>query len=282
MGRIAYVNGRYVPHREARVHIEDRGMQFADAAYEVIAVIGGRLVDLPWHLERLSRSTAALGMAVPMSGAALSAVLHETARRNRVRDGLVYVQAGRGAAPRDHAFPARPDPSLVVAARRARPDAGGPPEGVRVVTAPDLRWKRCDIKSVALLPNVLAKQQARAAGAFEAWLVDERGFVTEGTSSNAWIVDAGGAVRTRPPGPEILAGVTRRRLIALAREAGIEVVESTFTPGEAKRAREAFLTSTSSFVIPVTGIDDAVVANGRPGATAERLAELYRNHARAA
>ncbi len=282
MSRIAYVNGRYVPHREARVHVEDRGMQFADAAYEVIAVIGGRFVDLAWHMERLERSMAELGMAVPMSRAALSAVLRETARRNRVAEGLVYLQAGRGAAPRDHAFPARPAPSLVIAARRAQPGAGALAEGVGVVTAPDLRWKRCDIKSVSLLPNVLAKQEARARGAFEAWLLDEDGRVTEGTSSNAWIVDGRGAVRTRPLGPDILGGVTRRRLIALAREAGIDITESAFTPQEAKRAREAFLTSTSSFVVPVVAIDGDPVANGRPGATAERLRDLYAAFARAA
>lgn len=282
MSRIAYVNGRYVPHREARVHVEDRGMQFADAAYEVIAVIGGRFVDLPWHMERLERSMAELGMAVPMSRAALSAVLRETARRNRVAEGLVYLQAGRGAAPRDHAFPARPAPSLVIATRRAQPGADALAEGVGVVTAPDLRWKRCDIKSVSLLPNVLAKQEARARGAFEAWLLDEDGRVTEGTSSNAWIVDGDGAVRTRPLGPDILGGVTRRRLIALAREAGIDVIENAFAPQEAKRAREAFLTSTSSFVVPVVAIDGDPVANGRPGATAGRLRDLYAAFARAA
>ena len=281
MSRIAYVNGRYTLHRAARAHIEDRAMQFADAAYEVIAAVGGRPVDEEWHFERLERSLGALGIAMPMSRAALRSVLSETARRNRVEDGLVYLQVGRGVAPRDHAFPAGAAPSVTVTARRRRPGAA-PVDGVGVVTTPDLRWRRCDIKSVSLLPNVLAKQEAAAMGAFEAWLVDARGYVTEGASSNAWIVDGGGAVRTRAPGRDVLAGITRRRLIALARADGMRVVESAFAPEEARTAREAFLTSTSSFVVPVVRIDDSAVANGRPGAATERLRGLYADFARAA
>ena len=215
-------------------------------------------------------------MAVPMSHAALSAVLSEVVRRNLVDEGIVYLQVGRGAAPRDHAFPGRAAPSVVATARRARPaSARALTEGVRVVTMEDQRWRRCDIKSVSLLPNVLAKQAAAAAGAFEAWQIDPRGRVTEGASSNAWIVDGDGIVRTRPLGRDILGGVTRRRLIGLARDAGMTVVEAAFTPEQAKAAREAFLTSTSAFVVPVVQIDDAVVANGRPGAATERLRDLY-------
>ncbi len=276
MSRIAYVNGHYFPHSAARVHIEDRGMQFADAAYEVTAVVGGRLIDEAWHHERLERSLGELGIAPPMSRRALSSVLHEVARRNRIVDGIVYLQVGRGAAPRNHVFPRGAAPSVVATARRALP-AGSPAslDGVKVITVPDRRWQRRDIKSVSLLPNVLAKQQALEAEAFEAWQVDADGYVTEGTLSNAWIVDADGTVRTRPVSNDILSGITRRRLIGLAREAGIPVIETPFTPAQAQAAREAFLTSTSSFVVPVVQIDDTVVANGRPGTTTERLRDLY-------
>ena len=283
MSRIAWVNGRYMSHAAAHVHIEDRGMQFSDAAYEVIAAIGGRLVDPVWHRERLERSLGELDIALPMSGAAMAAVLREVLRRNRVAEGIVYLQVGRGAAPRDHAFPRGAKPSMVATARRARPaSARALTEGVRVVSIPDLRWRRRDIKSVSLLPNVLAKQAAAEAGAFEAWQTDPDGRVTEGAASNAWIVDGDGAVKTRPPGNDILAGITRRRLIALAKDAGIPVVEEAFTLEQAKTAREAFLTSTSSFVVPVLQIDEAVVANGRPGSTTERLRDLYTAFARGA
>lgn len=281
MSRIAYVNGRYVPHGAARVHVEDRGMQFSDAAYEVIAVIAGRPIDWDWHHERLERSLGELDIATPMSAGALSAVLSEIVRRNLIDDGIVYMQVGRGVAPRNHAFPAAAAPSVVVTARRINP-AGSPASGagVRVITIPDRRWQRRDIKSVSLLPNVLAKEAAVAAGAFEVWQIDGDGYVTEGAASNAWIVDTDGAIRTRPASADILSGITRRRLIALAKDAGIAVVEAAFTPDEAKAAREAFLTSTSSFVVPVTEIDDAVVANGQPGATTEHLRDLYAAFAR--
>lgn len=281
MSRIAYVNGRYVPHGAARVHVEDRGMQFSDAAYEVIAVIAGRPIDWDWHHERLERSLGELDIAAPMSATALSAVLSEIVRRNLIDDGIVYMQVGRGVAPRNHAFPAAAAPSVVVTARRINP-AGSPASGagVRVITVPDRRWQRRDIKSVSLLPNVLAKEAATAAGAFEVWQIDADGYVTEGAASNAWIVDTAGAIRTRPASTDILSGITRRRLIALAKDAGLAVVETAFTPDEAVAAREAFLTSTSSFVVPVTEIDDAVVANGQPGATTEHLRDLYAAFAR--
>ncbi len=281
MSRIAYVNGRYVPHGAAHVHVEDRGMQFSDAAYEVIAVIAGRPIDWDWHHERLERSLGELDIAAPMSATAMSAVVSEIVRRNLIDDGIVYMQVGRGVAPRNHAFPAAAAPSVVMTARRINP-AGSPASsaGVRVITIPDRRWQRRDIKSVSLLPNVLAKEAATAAGAFEVWQIDADGYVTEGAASNAWIVDTAGAIRTRPASADILSGITRRRLIALAKGAGIAVVEAAFTPDEAMAAREAFLTSTSSFVVPVTEIDDAVVANGQPGATTERLRDLYAAFAR--
>ncbi len=276
MSRWAYVNGRYVPHATARTHVEDRGMQFSDGVYEVIAVVGGALVDATLHFERLDRSLSALEIAAPMRRAPLEAVLREVARRNRVSEGIVYLQVNRGVAPRNHAFPRDARPSMVVTARRGQP-ASSPAlvEGVRVITIPDIRWRRRDIKSVSLLANVLAKQAAAQDGAFEAWQVDEDGMVTEGSQSNAWMVEAGGAVVTRPSSHDILTGITRTRLIDLARREGITVIERAFTPQEAARAREAFLTSTSSFVVPVVQIDDVVVANGRPGAVTERLRALY-------
>ena len=276
MTRIAYVNRRYVPHHSAQVHIEDRSMQFADGVYEVVAVLNGKLVDREWHHERLERSLGELGIAIPMSRAALDAVLEEMVRRNRVDEGIVYLQVGRGVAPREHTFPVHVRPSVVATARSARPaSASTLIEGVRVVSTHDQRWERCDVKSVALLPNVLAKQAAAEAGAFEAWQVDADSIVTEGTHSNAWIVDHDGAIVTRPESNAILSGITRRRLLAVARNAGLPVVERAFSLDEAKAAREAFLTSTSSFVVPVVQIDDNVIANGRPGSVTERLLALY-------
>jgi D-alanine transaminase len=276
MSRIAYVNGRYVPHREAAVHVEDRGYQFADGVYEVIAVVGGRLIDGGPHLERLARSLSELDMAMPMSAAALEVVIGETVRRNRVIQGIVYLQVTRGTARRDHPFPAGSEPSLVVTARRgAPPSRSAVEQGVGVVTVPDIRWGRCDIKSVSLLPNVLVKQQAREAGAYEAWQVDGEGMVTEGGSTNAWIVDGEGVVVTRPAANAILSGITRARLLALARQNGIRVEERPFSVAEAKAAREAFLTSTTAYVLPVVRIDDAAVGNGHPGSTTLRLRQLY-------
>lgn len=281
MSRIAYVNGQYLPHATAQVHIEDRGMQFSDAVYEVIAVLQGRLVDRALHHERLQRSLAELKIANPMSQGALDAVLDEVVTRNRVGEGIVYLQVGRGVSPRNHAFPRAAKPSVVVTARRARPaSADVLTEGVKVVTLPDIRWLRRDIKSVSLLPNVLAKQGAAEAGAFESWQVDADGLITEGAQSNAWIIETDGTVVTRPESSDILSGITRRRLINLAREDGMTVVERAFTPEQAAAAREAFLTSTSSFVVPVVQIDDAVIANGRPGTVTERLRTLYIDFAR--
>jgi D-alanine transaminase len=277
MSRVAYVNGRYVPHREACVHIEDRGYQFADGVYEVVAVQAGRMVDEGWHLDRLERSLSELSMDMPMGRRALSHVLRETIRRNRVRNGIVYLQVTRGVSRRDHGFPGgHVRPALVITARRMAPTAKTWVEqGVRVVSVPDIRWGRCDIKTVGLLPNVLAKQAARSAGAYEAWQVDENGYVTEGSSTNAWIVDGDGTFITRPAENAILNGITRQRLIALARAAGFKVEERPFTLDEAKQAREAFLTSTTSYVLPIVEIDDTVIGNGRPGSRSLELRQLY-------
>jgi D-alanine transaminase len=219
---------------------------------------------------------------MPMSRAALDAVLHETVRRNHVREGIVYLQVSRGVARRDHGFPAAVRPSVVVTARRVdfAAEAAKAAKGVGVVTQPENRWGRCDIKTVGLLPNVLAKQAAREAGAYEAWFVDADGYVTEGASTNAWIVDAEGRLRTRDTGANILRGITRSNLMALARELQMTVLEEPFTVEEARAASEAFLTAASAFVIPITAIDGKPVGSGAPGPVAARLRSLYQDAAR--
>jgi D-alanine transaminase len=283
MGRIAYVNGRFVPHGQAVVHIEDRGYQLADAVYEVWALFDGRLADHEGHFARLERSLSELRIPMPMSRAALTLVLREAVRRNRVREGLVYLQVSRGVANRDHAFPARPvRPAVVItvsAVDRAATEARAA-EGVTVVTTPEIRWGRCDIKTVGLLPNALAKQKAREAGAAEAWFVDELGFVTEGASSNAWIVDADGRLRTRDTNANILRGITRRTLMDVIAGEGLEVDERPFTPGEAVAAREAFVTGAGSLVLPVVAVDGRKIGGGAPGPVATRLRRLYIERAR--
>ncbi len=279
MSRIAYVNGRYHPIGVAGVSIEDRGLQFADGVYEVVKALGGRLRDLERHLDRLERSLSSLAIPMPTSRAALRTILAEVLRRNALADALVYVQVDRGVAPRQHLFPKETQPSLIVTARRAiLPRPAELAAGAAVVSMPDRRWQRCDIKSVNLLANVLARQAGAQVGAREAWLCDEQGVVTEGSSSNAYIVDQSGRVITHPLGPQILGGVTREVVLELARADGIEVVERPFTLAEAAQAREAFMTSTSSLVLPVTTIDGRPVANGHPGSISTRLLELYRGH----
>ncbi|MCH6578039.1 MAG: D-amino-acid transaminase [Alphaproteobacteria bacterium] len=276
MSRVAYVNGLYLPHRRAAVHVEDRGYQFADGVYEVIAVKNGRFVDDTPHLERLDRSLRELEIAPPMSRAALRVVMAEMLRRNRIRDGILYIQMTRGVAARDHPFPADSDASVVMTARLEPPqDPRLGENGVDVISIPDIRWKRCDIKSVSLLPNILGKQAAHRAGAFEAWQINEEGFVTEGTSTNAWIVDAEGRLCTPPIDEQILSGITRRRILKLAKREGIDFSERYFTLKEAQSAREAFITSSTTLVLPVTTIDDAVIGNGKPGTFTCKLREHY-------
>ncbi|MFN4355507.1 D-amino-acid transaminase [Parvibaculum sp.] len=281
MSRIAYVNGRYIRHAEAAIHIEDRGYQFADGVYEVCGVRAGKLMDERLHLDRLERSLAELRIAEPMSRAALQFVMREVVRRNLLHDGLVYLQVTRGVAPRDHPFPVEPvPPAIVVTAKRLNVAriAASIEKGVSVVTMPDIRWARRDIKSVSLLPNILAKQAAREAGAYEAWLVDSDGFVTEGSSTNAWIVDREGCLVTRPAGADILNGVTRLVLLKAARAEGVEVVERAFTPEEAIEAREAFISASSAILIPVTRIDGKPVGSAAPGSLSLRLREAYLKH----
>jgi D-alanine transaminase len=283
VGRIAYVNGRFLPHAQARVHIEDRGYQFADAVYEVWAVFGGRLSDEAGHFERLARSLGELKIAPPMGEAALRLVLTRTLRLNRVVDGLVYLQVSRGVAPRDHPFPDPPvRPAVVITAKSvdAAASEARAQRGVAVITTPETRWARCDIKTTGLLPNVLAKQAAREAGAVEAWFVDELGLVTEGGSSNAWIVDERGVLRTRDIQANILRGVTRRSIIALLETSNLPWEERAFSVEEARNAREAFITGAGSLVLPVVRIDGQVVGEGVPGPVAKRLRDLYISGAR--
>jgi len=282
MSRITYVNGRYVSHREAAVHIEDRGYQFADGVYEVCEVRGGRLVDERRHVARLQRSLSELRIPLPMSLSALSVVLHETVRRNRVSEGIVYLQVTRGVARRDFAFPTPGGrPSVVVTARTLDLASNDKiaAQGMAVVTVQDNRWERVDIKSVSLLPNVLAKQAARDRGAREAWFVDRDGRVTEGASSNAWIVSADGKVITRPAERGILRGITRTVLLDAIKAKGLVLEERPFTVAEAYAASEAFVTSASQIVMPVTRIDDRPVGAGTPGTVTLALRAAFHRHA---
>ena len=280
MSRIAYVNGRYLPQTEAAVNIEDRGYQFADGIYEVVHLYAGRLIDAERHLARLDRSLAEISLTPPMGRAALLHVLQEVARRNRVREGILYMQVTRGVAPRDHAFPPGDvPPSLVVTVRRTRPfPADAAKWAGRAITHPDLRWARCDIKSTALLANVLAKQAARSQGAYEAILVRTDGMVTEGSSTSVWIVDAEGVLRTRQLDQAILPGCTRGTLLALIQEAGIDCREAPISLTELRAAREIFVTSASSFVKPMVALDGAPVGEGIVGPVTRKLFALFARH----
>jgi D-alanine transaminase len=278
MPRIAYVNGRYLPHREASVHVEDRGYQFADGVYEVCEVARGFIVDMTRHLDRLDRSLRELAIAWPLRRSALTVIMREVARRNHVRNGLVYIQVTRGVAPRDHAFPASTvRPALVVTAKKTDPSAAmrRAEQGIRVITVPENRWERVDIKTVGLLPNALAKQKAKEAGAQEAWFVDPDGTVKEGASTNAWIVTADGRLVTRPAEFGILRGITRATVMDVAARLGMKVEERAFTVEEAKKAREAFITAATTVVMPVVEIDGAAVANGHPGSVALSLRAAF-------
>jgi D-alanine transaminase len=274
MTRVVYVNGQYVPHAHAAVHAEDRGFQFGDAVYEVCEVRGGRLVDETRHKARLARSLEELRIPAPMAPGAWSRVMRETIRRNRVRDGLVYLQVSRGARPRDFLFPpADMKPTVVCLARsvsHARLEAAAA-AGIAIKTVPDTRWARCDIKTVMLLPSSLAKEAARADGAKEAWFVDEGGHITEGASSNAWIIDREGRLVTRQIDNAILRGITRTTLIDLLKREGLELVERSFSVEEAQAAREAFITSATNFVMPVVLIDGKPIGNGAPGLLSLKL-----------
>jgi len=276
------VNGRYLPGHRAMIHIEDRGYQFSDGVYEVCEVRERRIIDEARHMARLQRSLDELRIALPMPASALAIVMRECVRRNRVGGGILYLQITRGVARRDHSFPPPGTrPSIVITARSLDSAANErlAAEGVAVITVPDNRWERVDIKSISLLPNVLAKQLAREQGAREAWFVDREGHVTEGSSSNAWIVSREGRVITRRADRGILRGITRTVLIEVIKAEGLELEERPFTAEEAYAAREAFLTSASQVVLPVVRIDDRPIGNGVPGSVATALRAKFHEHA---
>ena len=282
MSRIAYINGRYLPFRDAKIHVEDRGFQFADAVYEVCEVRAGRLVDERRHMARLQRSLGELRMRLPMSPRALGIVLRELVRRNRIGYGLIYLQITRGVARRDPAFPSPPVPPTIVATARslnmARNEALAA-KGIAVVSVPENRWGRVDIKTVGLLPNVLARQAAIDKGARDAWLVDKDGTVTEAASANAWIVTADGALVTRHADYAILRGITRTVTFDVVKAQGLTVEERAFTLEEAYAAREAFETSATQIVMPVISIDGHSIGDGKPGPVAKALRREFHGFA---
>ncbi|MBE7637329.1 D-amino-acid transaminase [Sneathiella sp. P13V-1] len=280
MSRIAYVNGQYVPHGEAAVHIEDRGYQFADGVYEVIPIVNGKMIGEQGHMDRLWRSMDELQMDAPMAPGPMKIVMREVLRQNKVETGLIYIQVTRGVAPRDHPFPLDAVPSLVMTAKKTSMDAADAKadKGVSVITTPDIRWNRCDIKSVALLPNVLAKQAAKEQGAYEAFQYDADGNITEGSSTNAWIVDQDGTLITRPTSNSILAGITRAELLDLLEKEGIKVELRAFSKDELMNAREVFLTSSSSYVQPVVEVDGKVIGNGKPGSISSNLRGIFKSY----
>ncbi len=279
MSRIVYVNGEYLPEAEAKISVFDRGFLFADGVYEVTSVIDGRLIDFPGHAARLQRSLCELEMPRPVDDDALLAIHRELVARNGVGEGMVYLQITRGAADRDFAYPAEPAPSLVMFTQvKALVDSPKAETGMAVITIPDLRWGRRDIKTVQLLYPSMGKMAAKAAGADDAWMVED-GAVTEGTSNNAYIV-TGGRIVTRHLGHEILAGITRAAVLRVARESQMQVEERSFTVEEAMAADEAFVTSASTFVMPVVRIDGQAIGGGAPGPVARRLREVYLDEAR--
>lgn len=278
MPRISYVNGRYIRHSQAAVHIEDRGYQFADAVYEVIAIVRGNLVDDALHFERLERSLREIGIDMPFSRAVFRLKIAELLRLNRLSTGSLYLQVSRGVAPRNHKIPGPLRPAVVMTVRQMpRVPADVEVNGVPVITVPDIRWKRPDIKSVALLPNVLAKEEAVQRDVYEAWQVAADGIVTEGTSTNAWIVKDGRLI-THPAANAILNGVTRLALLKIAAELDIGLEERPFSVDEAYAADEAFLSSTSAFLIPIVKIDDRQIGAGVPGPVATSLLVRYKQH----
>jgi D-alanine transaminase len=277
-GRVAYINGRYLPHGQAGVHIEDRALQLGDGIYEVANVTDGKPLDEEPHLDRMERSLRELGMAMPIARGALKLVMREMIARNRIADGYLYMQVTRGAAKRDHVPPedgTRPTLIITMRGQDRAALAQRLEQGIAVSTQADIRWGRCDIKTVQLLPNLLAKQAARQTGAFEAWLVDADGYVTEGASTNAWIVAADGTVITRDLSHAILPGVTRRIMLDAIAEARMTVVERKFTVAEALAAKEAFISSATGAAVPVVAIDGKNIANGVPGALTRRIRDLY-------
>lgn len=276
MSRIAYVNGRYLPHAQAGVHIEDRGYQFADGVYEVIAFYNRIMVDDELHLDRLFRSLEALGISTPMQRKALELVLEETIRRNAIAHGYVYLQVTRGVAKRDHVFKSGVKPSLVITvSREKKVNEAEITQGTDIIIRPDIRWLRRDIKSIALLPNVLLKNEASALGKREVWLTDPAGHITEGSVSNAYIVTKKGVLVTREEANHLLSGIARHRILELARLAKIKVEERAFTPKEVEDAAEAFLSASTSHMVPVVKVEGKKIGTGKPGPVFQMLFSHY-------
>jgi D-alanine transaminase len=280
MSRIVYVNGAYLPEEEAKISVFDRAFLFGDGVYEVTAVLDRKLVDFGPHLARLDRSLKEIALDAPISHADLRRLHKELVARNNVTEGMVYLEITRGAADRDFAYPENAKPT-VVAFTQSRPLVENPyaVTGIKVITIPDLRWKRRDIKSTAMLAQAMGKQHAKLKGAYEAWMVED-GYVTEGTSSSAFILDAQGVVRTQPLGHHILPGVTRRAVLRLAALEGVGLEERPFTVAEALAAREAFMTAATAFVLPVVEIDGVPIGDGKPGGIARAFRGLYIEEAR--
>jgi D-alanine transaminase len=275
MSRIVYVNGEYLPEEQAKISVFDRGFLFADGVYEVSSVLQGQLIDNTGHLARLHRSLDELEMATPASDSEIETIQKTLIEKNQIDQGLVYLQVTRGAADRDFAYPKDTTPSLVMFTQKKNvlenPQAK---TGMKVISVPDIRWQRRDIKTVGLLAPCMAKMQAKHAGADDAWMVED-GFVTEGSSNNAYIIDENGTLITRHLGHEILAGITRKAVLQLAQEQSIKIEERAFSMQEANTAREAFITSATTFVMPVTSIDGQPVGDGKPGDITLRLREIY-------
>lgn len=275
MSRIVYVNGDFLPEEDAKVSVFDRGFLFADGVYEVTSVLGGKLIDFDGHAVRLARSLSELEMANPVSKEELLNIHRELVTRNEIVDGLVYLQITRGAADRDFIYPEEATPTVVLFTQ-AKPGLAEPAKaeaGIKVISIEDQRWGRRDIKTVQLLYPSMGKMAAKAAGADDAWMVED-GAVTEGTSNNAYIVK-GNTIITRHLSNDILHGITRAAVLRFAREAQMKVEERAFTIDEAKEANEAFITSASTFVMPVVEIDGAAIGTGKPGSIALRLREIY-------
>ena len=278
MSRISYVNGQYVPHEDAAIHIDDRGYQFGDGIYEVVYIIDGHLADEGPHLDRLERSLAEVKIPMPMSRSALKMIMARVIRLNQVRTGLVYVQITRGVARRDHKWTKSLTPALVVTAKNTVPAVSTSPTAQKAITVADQRWDRRDIKTIQLLPNCLAKQQAYEQGAYEAVMIDPDGTITEGSSSNVWIVTDEDEIITRPASEKILNGITRRSVKKVAEELQMKVIERPFTKDEMFKAKEVFLTSASSHVTPIAIIDDKTIHDGDIGMVANRLRKAYIDH----
>ncbi|OSP55175.1 D-amino-acid transaminase [Pseudoruegeria sp. SK021] len=275
MSRTVFVNGEYLAEEEAKVSIFDRGFLFADGVYEVTSVLDGKLIDFDGHVARLARSLAALEMPNPVTAEDLRAIHHELIARNDLHEGGIYLQVTRGAADRDFIYPADATPTLVLFTMAMKlTGPGKADQGIKVIAIEDQRWGRRDIKTVQLLYPSMGKMMAKAAGKDDAWMVED-GFVTEGTSNNAYIVTKDGKIVTRQIGPEILNGITRTAVLRFAREAQMVVEERPFTIAEAQNAAEAFITSATTFVMPVVEVDGAALGDGRPGPVAKRLREIY-------